>query len=125
MDETPICMFSSSAASLASWSALSFPGCPTCSLIQVVSNLYTLPPILFRLLIISFTSSDVSVLLLSACVAACVSETIFMYLSCSVRFYSSSFIANFIAIISAWKTVASLGSHSEPSFSTLAPFIIV
>ena len=38
-------------------------------------------------------------LLLSACIAACESEKIFMYLSCSVRICSSSFIASFIRLL--------------------------
>ena len=67
----------------------------------------------FRVIIVCFTSEDVTVLLFSARIAACESENILIYciLLCLV---SMNFLqASFVAIISAWKTVACIGNQSN------------
>ena len=53
-------------ASLANWSALSFPSCPICALIQLNSSVPTLFASAFRLVIVCFTSEEVITLLFRA-----------------------------------------------------------
>ena len=98
-------------ASLASSSATSLPGCPTCALIHTKVTLRVFCANRFSACLVSSTSLDVISALFNASSAACESENILMYFGLTVALsLSRNLLASKIPLTSAWKTVDVSGS---------------